>query len=107
MHDMSKCSYQSALHDGVVCIHVPVHIDALILIAKLLCDVNYCNLLIVNIMYASCECYNFVSVDPMMLILISTCYALHALHVGVLCIHVRVHLDILVPIAKVHVAVNC
>ena len=58
-------------------------------------------------MYASCECYNFVCVDPMMMILIRASSALHALHVGVLFIHVRVHIDILIPVAKVHVAVNC
>ena len=106
-YDMSKCSSQSVLHDGVVCIHVNVHIDALIFVAKLLSDINCWNLLIVNFMYASCECYNFVPVDPMMMILICTCYALQALHVGVLCIHVRVHLDILILVAKVHVAVMC
>ena len=61
----------------------------------------------VNIMYASCECYNFVPVDAMVMILICTCSALHALHVGMFYIHVRVHLDILIPIAKVYVAVNC
>ena len=57
-------------------------------------------------MYASYECYNFVPVDPMMMILICTCSALHALHVGVLFLHVRVHIDILNPVAKVHVSVN-
>ena len=57
-------------------------------------------------MYASCEWCNFVPVDPMMMILICTCSYLHALHVGVLLIDVRVHIDILIPIAKVHVAVN-
>ena len=107
MHFMSKCSSQSSHHDGVVCIHVTVHIDALIFVAKLLSDINCWNLLIVNIMYASCECYNFVPVDHMMIILICTCYALYAIYVGVLCIHVRVHIDILIPVAKVHVAVNC
>ena len=40
MYDMSKCSSHSALHDGLVCIHVPVHIDALIIVAKMLCDIN-------------------------------------------------------------------
>ena len=58
-------------------------------------------------MYDSCECHNFVSVDPMVMILICTCYAIYDLHVGVLCIHVRVHIDILIPVAKVHVVVNC
>ena len=58
-------------------------------------------------MYASCEWCNFVSVDPMVMILIYTCYAIHDLHVGVLWIHVRAHLDILIPVEKVHVAVNC
>ena len=86
---------------------VIVHIDALIFVAKLLCDINCWNLLIVNIMYMSCECYNFVSVDAMMMILICTCYALHALHVGILYIHVSVNIDILISIAKVHVVVNC
>ena len=62
---------------------------------------NCWNLLLVNIMYASCECYNFVPVEPMMMILICKCSV-----VGVLGIHVRVHLDILIPVAKVHVAVN-
>ena len=104
---MSKCSSRDALHDGVVFIYVPFLIDAFIFVAKLLNDINCCNLLIVNIKYASCEWYNFVPVDPMMMILICTCSALHALHVGVICIHVRVHLDILIPVAKVHVAVNC
>ena len=54
----------------------------------------------------SCECYKLVSIDPMMMILICTCSGLHALYVSVLCVHVRVHLDILIPVAKVHVAVN-
>ena len=80
--------------------HVPVHIDALIFVAKLLSDIYCWNLLLVNIMCASCECYNFVPVDPMM-ILICTCSSLHALHVGVLCIHVRVHIDMLISVAKV------
>ena len=107
VYDMSKCSSLDALDDDVVCIHVPVHIDALIFVAKLPSDINCWNLLIVNIVYASCEYYNFVPVDPMTMILICTCSALHALHVGVLCIHVRVHLDILIPVAKVHVPINC
>ena len=106
-HNMSKCTSQCALHDGVVCIHVPVHIDALIFVAKLLSDINCRNLLIVSIKYASCECYNFVFVDPMMMILICTCYDLHDLHVDMLCIHVRVHINTLISVAKVHVAVNC
>ena len=79
---MSKCSSPDAIHDGVVFIHVNVHIDALIFVAKLLCDIICWNLLSVNIMYASCECYNFVPVDPMMMILICMCSALHDLHVG-------------------------
>ena len=58
-------------------------------------------------MYASCEWFNFVPVDPMMTVLICTCYALNALHVVVICIHGRVHLDIFIPVTKVHVAVNC
>ena len=61
----------------------------------------------VNIMYASCECHYFVSVDAMMMILICTCSAIHALLVGVLCIHVRVHIDILISVAKVLADVNC
>ena len=107
VHDMSKCSSLDSLHDSCIFLHVPVHIDALIFVAKLLSDINCWNLLIVNIMYASCECYNFVTVDPMMLMLICTCSSFHALHVVVLCIHVSVHFDILISIAKVHVAVNC
>ena len=58
-------------------------------------------------MYASYECHKFASVDPVMMILICTCSAFHALHVGVLFNHVRVDLDILIPVAKVHVVVNC
>ena len=81
--------------------------DALIIVAIVIYDVYYWNLLIVNIICASCECHNFIPVDPMMMILIYTCSALHALHVYVLLIHVRVHLDILIPVTKVHVAVNC
>ena len=107
MHDISKCSSLDALHVSVICMHVTVHIDALIIVARVLYDVYCWNLLIVNIICASRECHNFFSFDAMMMILICTCSALHALHVGVLCIHVRVHLDILVPVAKVHVAVNC
>ena len=107
MYDMSKCSSQSAIYDGVVCIHAPVHIDALIFLAKLLYDINCWNLLIVNIICASCECHNFLHVDVMMMIFICTCFANYALHAGVLFIHVSVHLDILIPVAKVHVAVNC
>ena len=64
-------------------------------------------MLVVNFMYASCEWCNFVPVDPMSMILLSTCSSLHAVHVGVLLIHVRLHFDILIPVAKVHVAVNC
>ena len=73
----------------------------------MLYDVYCWNLLFDNVICASRECHNFVPVDAMMMILICTCFALHDLHVGVLCIHVRVHLDILIPVAKVHVAVNC
>ena len=80
--------------------HIPIHIDAFIFVAKLLCDMNCCNVLIVNIIWASFECHNFVPVDAIMMILICTCSALRALHVGVICIHVRVHLDILIPAAK-------
>ena len=61
----------------------------------------------VNIMYASCECCNFVPVHSIVMILICKCSDLHALHVGVLFINVKVHLGILIPVAKVHVAVNC
>ena len=100
VYDMSTCSSRSDLHDGVVCIHVVVYIDSLIFVAKLLCDMICRNLLIVNIISASCECHNFVPVDDMMMIFICTCSALRALHVGVLCFHVRVHLDILIPVAK-------
>ena len=106
VHDMSKCSPLDALDDGVVCIHITVNIDALIIVAKLLCDINCWNLLFVNIMYASCEWCNFVLVDPMIMILIWICSSLHALYVGVFFIHFRVHIDILIPVAKVHVAVN-
>ena len=67
---------------------------------------NCWNLLIVNIICASRECHNFVPVDPMIMILICSYSALHGLHAGVLCIYFRVHLDILNPVAKVHVAVN-
>ena len=87
--------------------HVTVRIDALIFVAKLLSDINCWNLLIVNIMYASCEWCNFVPVDTMVMILICKYSALHALHVYVLCIHVRMHLDISISVAKVHVAINC
>ena len=69
-------------------------------------DVYCWNLLIVNIICASCECHNFVSVDAMMMISIFTCAYLHSLNGCVLGTHVRVHLDILIPVAKVHVAVN-
>ena len=86
--------------------HVSIQLDALTFVAKLLYDINCWNLLIVNIICASCECHNFVPVDAMMMILICTCSALHALNVRVLCIHVREHLDILIPVAKVHVAVT-
>ena len=51
-------------------------------------------------MYASCEWCNFVPVDPIMMILVWKCSALHALQVGCCCIHVRVHLDILIPVGK-------
>ena len=40
VHNMSKCSSQSALHDGVVSVHVVVQLEALIFIAKLLIDIN-------------------------------------------------------------------
>ena len=68
---------------------------------------NCWNLLIVNIICASRDCHNFVPADAMMMILICTSSDIHDLHVGVLCIHVRVNMDILIPIAKVHVVVNC
>ena len=74
VNNMSKCSSQGDLHDGLVCIHATVHIDVLMFVAKLLTDINCWNLLIVNIMHASCDCYN----------LICTCSAFHVLHVGVL-----------------------
>ena len=106
VYDMSKCSSLDALHDRVVCMHVSANLYALIFVAEVLSDINCWNLLIVNIMYASCEWCNFVPVDPMMMILICKCSALHVVHVGVLCIHVRVHLDILTPVPKVHFAVN-
>ena len=67
---------------------------------------NCWNLLIDNIICASCECYNFVPVDAVMMILILKCSSLHALHVVVLLIHVRLHLGILTAVAKVHVVVN-
>ena len=87
--------------------HVTVHLDALTLIVKLLSNISSWNLLVVNAMYATCEWCNFVSVDAMMMILICTCSALHDLNFGLICIHVRVHLDTLIPVAKVHIAVNC
>ena len=96
-----------SLHCGML---VWVHHDALIIIARVLYDVYCWNLLIVNIICASRDCHNFVPADAMMMILICTCSTLHALHVIVLCIHVRVHIDILTPVAKCMLlltAVNC
>jgi len=43
----------------------------------------------------------------MMMILICTYSDIHGLHAGVLCIHVRVHFDMLISVAKVHDVVNC
>ena len=40
MYDMSKCSSLDALADGVVCMHVTVHLDAIIPVAKLLVAVK-------------------------------------------------------------------
>ena len=100
---VSRCS-SFLFHCGML---VWVHIDTLIIVARVLYDVYCWNLLIVNIMYASCECNNFVSVDPMMMILICTHSTLHDIHVCALCVHLRLHFDILIPVARVHVAVNC
>ena len=42
---ISKCSSHDALHVSVICMHVTVHIDALIIVAKVLYDVVYWNLI--------------------------------------------------------------
>ena len=39
VHEISKCSSRDALHASVICMHVTVHIDALILDAEVLYDV--------------------------------------------------------------------
>ena len=44
MHDISKCSSRDALHVSVICMHVTINIDALILVAKVQYDVVYWDL---------------------------------------------------------------
>ena len=46
MYDISKCSSLSALGGGIVSMHVTIHIDALILVAKVTNVINCSNLLI-------------------------------------------------------------
>ena len=38
-YDISKCSPRDALHVSVICMHVTVHYDAIIIVARVLYDV--------------------------------------------------------------------
>ena len=57
-YDISKCSSLDALHVSGICMHVTVHIDAIIIVAKVLYDV---------------VCWNLTELDDLSFLLHSVC----------------------------------
>ena len=104
MYDMSKCSSLNALRVSCIFMHVTVHINALIFVAKLLCDVTIKSLFSVNNMYACLTWCNFVHVGPNGVYDMSRCSSWDALQDGCIFMHVRLHYDMFNHVAKVHVA---
>ena len=58
-------------------------------------------------MYACLDGHNFVHIGPLVMFFICKCSSLNSLHSGIVVMHVTSHLEALIIVAKVHVAVKC